>query len=164
MKTRDLPVELYGIVCHAATTSFEPGRRPIARGKDETSEEAIYQESPQLLKLLRTEFNTLVVGYREEGVLYHHLPSRPARIHGFVYQCYPGEVREFSRSFDFLSTLINTNLPVSNEEITSAVLRQMSLVQEDPRAFLVVAGKELAVLLGSDFNRLRAILKRITTA
>jgi len=164
VKTVDGSVEVYGIVYYASTGSLEPGRRPIARGKDETSEEAIYQESPQLLKLLRTEFNTLVVGYREDGVLYHHLPSRPARIHGFVYQCHPDEAREFSRSFDFLSTLINTNLPVSVEEITSAALRQMSLVQEDPRAFLVVAGKELAVLLGSDFNRFRAILKRITTA
>ncbi|UCH42959.1 MAG: hypothetical protein JSW16_09180 [Dehalococcoidales bacterium] len=164
VKTADMPVEVYGIVYYASTGSLEPGRRPIARGKDEASEEAVYQQSPQLLKLLRTEFNTLVVGYREDGRLYHHLPSRPARIHGFVYQCHPDEVREFSESFDFLSTLISTGLPVSNEEITSAALRQMSLVQEDPRAFLVAAGKELAVLLGSDFNRLRAILRRIATA
>jgi len=35
VKTRDLGVELYGIVYNATTTSFEPGRRPIARGKDE---------------------------------------------------------------------------------------------------------------------------------
>ena len=161
VKTQDLPVEIYGIVYYASTGSLESGRRPIARGKDETSEEAIYQESPQLLKLLRTEFSTLVAGYREDGRLYHHLPSRPARIHGFVYQCHPDEVREFSRSFDFLSALINTSLPVSIEEITGASLRQMSLVQEDPHAFLVAAGKELAVLLGGEFNRLRAILGKI---
>ena len=162
VKTVDLPVEIYGIVYNASTGSLEPGRRPIARGKDEASEEAIYQESPQLVKLLRTEFNTLVVGYREDGRLYHHLPYRPARIHGFVYQCHPDEVRELSWSFDFLSTLINTSLPVSIEEITSASLRQMSMVQEDPRAFLVSAGKELAVLLGGEFNRLKAILKRMS--
>lgn len=161
VKTVDGPVEVYGIVYYASTGSLEPGRRPIARGKDETSEEAIYQESPQLLKLLRTEFNALVVGYREDGVLYHHLPSRPARIHGFVYQCPNDEVREFSKSFDFLSTLINTSLPVSVEEITGALLRQMSLVHEDPHAFLVAAGKVLAVLLSGEFNRLRAILGKI---
>ncbi|MDI6815133.1 MAG: hypothetical protein QMC90_03540, partial [Dehalococcoidales bacterium] len=43
VKTVDLPVELYGIVYNAATTSLEPGRRPIARGKDEASEEEIYR-------------------------------------------------------------------------------------------------------------------------
>ena len=55
VKTRDQAVELYGIVYNAGTTSVEPGRRPIARGKDETSEEEIYRSSPQLLKLLKTK-------------------------------------------------------------------------------------------------------------
>ncbi|UCD54000.1 MAG: hypothetical protein JSU76_03670, partial [Dehalococcoidia bacterium] len=56
VKTGDSGVELYGIVYNAATTSLEPGRRPIARGRDETAEEEIYRSSPQLLKLLRSEF------------------------------------------------------------------------------------------------------------
>lgn len=162
VKTMDAPVEIYGVVYYTSTGSLEPGRRPIARGRDDASEEAIYQESPQLVKLLRTEFSSLVVGYREAGRLYHHLPARPARIHGFVYQCPPDEVREFGQSFDFLSTLIGANLPVSAEEIISASLRQMSLVYTDPHAFLVDAGKELAVLLGGEFSRLKAILKRIS--
>ena len=46
VKTKDSSVELYGIVANAATTSLEPGRRPIARGKDETTEEEIYRSSP----------------------------------------------------------------------------------------------------------------------
>ena len=53
VKTRDSDVELYGVVCQATTTSFESGRRPIARGKEEASEEAIYQANPQLTKLLK---------------------------------------------------------------------------------------------------------------
>ena len=161
VKTRDSGVELYGIVYNATTTSFEPGRRPIARGKDETSEEAIYQASPQLLKLLKSEFGALVVGHRQGDKLYHYLPPKPARIHGFVYLCSPEEVKEFSRSFDFLNILINTHLPVSSAELIAACLRQMSQVYEDPRAFLVAAGKELAILLSGDFNQLKAILGRI---
>ncbi len=161
VKTTDLPVELYGIVCHATTASIEPGRRPIARGKDETSEEAIYQSSPQLVKLLRSEFSALVVGHRQDDKLYHYLPPKPARIHGFVYLCPPDEVREFSRSFDFLSILINTRLPVPAEEVVAASLRNMSQAHEDSRAFLVAAGKELAVLLGGEFSRLKAILGRV---
>ena len=160
VKTTDSPLELYGIVYHATTTSLEPGRRPIARGRDEASEEAIYQSSPQLLKLLRSEFSALVVGHREGDRLYHYLPPKPARIHGIVYLCSPAEVKEFSQSFDFLNILINTHLPVSVEELIAASLRQMSQVYEDRHAFLVAAGKELAVLV-SQFNQLKAILGRI---
>jgi len=49
---------IYGIVYNALTVGVEPGRRPIARGKDELSEEEIYRSSPQLMKLLKSEFNT----------------------------------------------------------------------------------------------------------
>jgi len=161
VKTRDESVELYGIVYNAATTSLEPGRRPIARGKDEASEEAVYQSSPQLLKLLRSEFGALVVGHKQGDKLHHYLPPQPARIHSFVYRCEPEEVKEFSQSFDFLNVLINTRLPVSVEELVAASLRQMSQVHEDPHCFLVAAGKELAILLSGEFNRLKAILGRI---
>ena len=89
VKTGDSSAELYAIVYNAATTSLEPGRRPIARGKDETSEEAIYRSSPQLAKLLRSEFGAVVVGHKEGDRLHHHLPPQPARIHSFVYQCSP---------------------------------------------------------------------------
>jgi len=161
VKTGDSAAELYGIVCNAETTSLEPGRRPIARGRDEDSEEAIYSSSPQLAKLLRSEFGVLVVGHREGDRLYQHLPPQPARIHGFVYQCSPGEVKDFGESFDFLNIILNAHLPVPGEELVAASLRRMSQAHEDRRAFLVAAGKELAVLLSGNLNQLNAILGRI---
>lgn len=161
VKTKDSSVELYGIVYNAATTSLEPGRRPIARGKDEATEEEIYRSSPQLAKLLRSEFGALVVGHKQGDKLYHHLPPQPARIHSFVYLCPPEEVKEFGQSFDFLNILINARLPVPTEELISASLRQMSQAHPDPRAFLVAAGKELATLLSGNLNQLKTILGRI---
>jgi len=47
------------------------------------------------------------------------------------------------------------------KEMVAACLRQMSRVQDDRHAFLVAAGKELAVLLSGDFNQFKAILGRI---
>jgi hypothetical protein len=152
---------IYGIVCHAVTAGIEPGRKPIARGRDEASEEAVYQSSPQLLKLLRSEFTAAVVGYKNNGKIYQYLPPQPARIHSFVYLCQPDEVKEFSKSFGFLDILVNAALPVPPEELIAAALRQMSGAQEDSRAFLVAAGKELANLLSSDFIRLKNILGRL---
>ncbi|HEX9975799.1 MAG TPA: hypothetical protein VGA82_00985 [Dehalococcoidales bacterium] len=164
VKTTDAAVELYGIVYNATTASIEPGRRPIARGKDEKDEAAIYQSNPQLLKLLRSEFMALVVGHRLGDKLYHYLPPTPARIHGFVYLCPMEEVREFSQSLAFLNILLRSNLPVSVEELTSASLRQMSQAYDDKRAFLLAAGKELATLLSSNFIQLRNILGKLATA
>ncbi len=161
VKVQDKQETLYGVVYHATTGSLEPGRRPIARGKDAASEEEVYRSSPQLLKLLKSEFSVLVVGHREDDKLYHYLPPRPARIHGFVYRCGVEETREFGQSFAFLNILVNTQLPVSADEIIAAVLRQMSATQADPHAFLVAAGKELAVLLSGQFNQLKAILGRL---
>jgi hypothetical protein len=161
VKTKDEQLELYGIVYNAATTSLEPGRRPIARGKDEKTEEGIYQTSPQLLKLLKSEFEAVVVGYKQDKKLYHYLPPTPAKIHAFVYLCTLAEVMEFGQSFDFLNILINARLPVSTEELIAASLRQMSQAYEDPRPFLVAAGKELALLLSGNLSQLKAILGRI---
>ena len=156
--------DIYGIVGHAVTAGLEPGRKAIARGKDEATEEAVYQSSPQLGKLLRSEFTAAAVGYKGGDKIYQYLPPQPARIHSFVYLCQPDEVKEFSKSFGFLSILVNAALPVPAEELIAAALRQMSKAQEDSRAFLVAAGKELANLLSSDFIRLKNILSRLTIA
>jgi hypothetical protein len=89
---------------------------------------------------------------------------RPARLHGFVYMCPPEEIKQFSQSFSFLNMLVNAHLEAPVEEVIAACLRQMGQVYgEDRRAFLVAAGKELAVLLSGEYNRLKAILERIKT-
>jgi hypothetical protein len=161
VKTKDEELELYAIIYNATTSSLEPGRKPIARGKDEENEAAIYKASPQLEKLLKSEFSALVVGYKAEDKIHHYLPPRPARIHSFVYLCPPQEVMDFSQSLTFLNTLLNAGLPLPPEELVAACLRRMSRVQPDSHIFLVNAGKHLAGLLGGDYSQLKTILERI---
>jgi hypothetical protein len=161
VKTGGGTVEQYGIIYNAETTGIDPNRNPIARGKDEATEEEIYRTSPQLLKLLRSEFSALIVGHRDDDKLFHYLPPTPARIHGFVYRCGPEETREFSRSLDFLNILLNANLPVSVDELAAATLRQMGQSQKDRDVFMVAAGKELATLLSGQYALLKSILRRL---
>ncbi len=156
--------DIFGIVHDATTSSLEPGRRPIARGRDEARQEDVYSTNPQLEKLLRSEFSALVVGHDLDDELRHYLPPRPVRIHGFVYLCDDRQVREFSRRLDFLSLLLDSQLPVPAEEVIAATLRLMGDANEDRLGFLVAAGKVLANLLGGEFSRLRAVLNRIGTA
>jgi hypothetical protein len=162
VKTGDGEVEIYGVVCNASTESVDPGRRPIARGKEEATEEGIYRQNPQLSKLLRSTFDTLVVGHSKgEGTSpLHYLPPRPPRVHSFVHPCPQDEVRRFTQSLDFLNVLLSAKIN-SVDEIVSACLRQASFAHTDRHAFLVKAGKELAILLGYELNRLNAILRRI---
>ena len=160
VKTSDGDVEIYGVVCNAATESIEPNRRPIARGKEEATEESIYRQHPQLAKLLRTTFDTLVIGHGQRDEIHHYLPPRPPRVHSFVYLCEQDVVCRFTQSLDFLPTLLGARAEAV-DEIVAACLRQASGAHEDQRAFMVKAGKELATLLGGELNRLNAILRRI---
>lgn len=161
VRTTDGTVEIYSVIYNAVTESIEPGRRPVARGKDKAREEDIYRENPQLSRLLRTEFHALVVGCREEGCIRHYLPPRPARVHSFVYQCSRDEVSQFTESFDFLNILVNTRVTGSGDELVAACLRCAAEAYDDKHTFLVKAGKELAVLLGGELQRLDAILRRV---
>ena len=160
VKSRDGDCDIYGVVYNVVTGGLEPGRRAIARGKDEENEENIYNESPQLLKLLKSEFSVLLVGYRKGEKINQCLPPRPAHIHAFVHICTPEEVKQFSRSFDFLNILLNARPDISVEELVAASLREMSRVYDgDRRSFLVSAGKELASLLPDNYAQLKVILK-----
>lgn len=161
VKVNAASLDIYGIVYQASTASIEPGRRPVARGKDETSEESLYQSSPQLLKLLRSEFHVLVVGHKTNGKINQYLPSQPAHIHAFVYLCSPEEVNLFSQSFDFLNIITNSRLQIPGEELIAATLREMSTVQIDPHAFLVAGGKALTAILIGEYYRLKTILMRL---
>ncbi len=159
IKAREGEVEIYGVVSRAETTSIEPGRRPIARGREEDDEEDIYRASPQLARLLRTDFTALVVGHEEGQKLHHYLPPRPAKIHSFVYLCDDEEVEKFSQSLDFLSILVGVGLQA--DELIAALLRHAAVAHRAPGDFLIRAGRELAVLLGGEINRLNTILRRI---
>ena len=134
---------------------------PLPAVKMKTSEEAVYQSSPQLMKLLRSEFQVLVVGHKLDGKIYQYLPPKPAHIHAFVYVCSPEEIKQFSQSFDFLSILVNNRLQIPAEELVAATLREMSKAQTDPHAFLVAAGKALTAILSGEYHRLKTILARL---
>ena len=99
------------------------------------------------MKLLKSEFGALIVGWQQDAQTHRYLPPHPAHLHGFVYRCGPDEVKEFSKSLSFLSILVNAHVSIPVEELVAAALRQMAAVQDNQHAFLVAAGKELATLL-----------------
>jgi hypothetical protein len=159
LRVKEGDIDIYAVVSDASTSGIEPGRRPIARGRGDVSEEDIYRSNPQLEKLMRTEFSAIVVGCGEGGRIAQYMPPRPARIHSFVYSCGLDEVARFNESLSYLSLLVDV-LERSNELI-AAVLRNAAAAHEGSHEFLVRAGKELALMMAGDTNRLNIILKRV---
>ena len=158
VRAGDGEVELYAVVHNASTGSIDPGRRFTALGQEEATEEDVYRSHPELAQLLRTDFEALVVGHRIDGTLRQHLPPRPARMHSFVRLASEEELREFTTTLGFLPILANA--PVSTrDDAMAACLRLASRAHPDRETFLVRAGKELAVLLARDSQRLNVVLR-----
>ena len=151
---------IYGIVHEIATRSVDTGRRPIARGRDEDDEDAIYRSNPQLSRLLSTEFRALSVGHAERGELRRWLAPFPPRIHSFVYSCPTETLREFSAELDFVSILLSSPI-ASADDVLAAFLKMSGDAHSDPDAFLINAGRRITPLLGGQMQRLGGILRRI---
>ena len=152
---------IYGVVYEVSTSSLDPGRRPIARGKDEDTEEAVYDSNPQLARLLHTEFRSIVVGYQVDGRLRRYMAPLPPRIHSFVSPCAGEELRMFSSSLEFVPILLSAPIGAA-DDVIAAFLRQASASHPEPQRFLVDAGKELAGHLGGQLQRLNGVLRRLS--
>ena len=159
------PSTIYAVVCGVSTEALDTGRPIIARGEDEESEEDIFRSNPQLSRLLCTRFEAIIVGHGVGTSVNHYLPALPPRIHAFVYTCTGEEIGYFtSTKLDYLNLLVNSHPSAGGiaDEVISACLREASAHMDDPRDFLVQAGKVLAVHLMGDMPRLNAILKRLS--
>lgn len=148
---------IIAIVYNVFTHSIEPNRRPTAYGKTEAE---LRLEQPQIFELLRTEFQALVVGYRDEQGPVPILPPQPARIHSFVYLCEDEEVADFTRSDEYLRSILGA-AKVPTDELLVATLRHALRARGGAGAYLVEMGKELSRLLRDDYDRLSSILRRI---
>lgn len=150
-------VPIIGIVFNVFTQSIEPNRRPTAYGK---TEEELRLEQPQIFELLRTEFQALVIGYVDDTGPVQTLPPQPARIHSFVYPCDDDEVRAFTRTDDYLRSILNT-AKIPTDELVIATMRHTLKAHGRAAPYLVRVGKELSRLLGDDYDRLSSIIRRV---
>lgn len=148
---------IYAVVFNAYTHSLEPNRLAIAYHR---SEQELRDEQPQIFELLKTKFEAVIIGYESDGVIRHHLPPQPPRLHSFVYACQPIEVRRLTSQFKFFRFLLGVE-KAPRDELIAGAIRAANTVRKGERAFLVQAGKELLRLIGDDYEMLASILQRI---
>ena len=64
----------FAVVRGISTSPIDPTRKPVARARDEDSEEAVYRNNPQLSSLLRTDFDATIIGHEFDGLMRKYLP------------------------------------------------------------------------------------------
>lgn len=158
IRAGDPPV--YAVVHNVATAALDPGRRVVARGAEEATEEGVYRSNPQLARLLATHLEALVVGYADGDGVRQSLPPAPPRIHAFVHACDDDEVVRFTDRLDFLRLLVRAPVPAI-DEVLGACLGLAAACRPDPDGFLVRAGQALAGELAADVGRLSAVLTTV---
>ena len=152
---------VYAIVHNVTTAALDLGRRVMARGASEPTEEAVYHNNPQIARLLATHIEALVVGHGVGDATKYRLPSSPPRIHAFVYCCEASEIASFTDGLDYLHLLTSASTSAI-DEVIAASLRLASECHPDPDTFNIRAGKVLATELAGDIARLNAILRGIS--
>ena len=151
---------VYGVVSYSHTSGLDPTRRPVARGEGLASEELVYDQNPQLNRLLTTNFKTTIVGYEVASQITTYLPPRPPRIHSFVMRCDKSEILTFAKSLDFMSAILAANLPQS-DDVVAAFVRHACQALPEEAGLRAESARRLAFLLGNDTRRLEGILRRI---
>jgi hypothetical protein len=152
------PGTIYGITIRAQTASREPNRRAASFGLDEKDLE---REQPQLWELLATDFTCLILAHSASGVIHLFLPSAPPRLHASVQPCSESEVCAITEGFAYLRTIASSPECPNCDELLAATLREAHRCHGKDAEFLIRAGRHLAHLLGDDYERLAAILRKL---
>jgi hypothetical protein len=153
-----------GIVTTISNVPIDSSRRPAARGENSEDEEALRRAHPELSRLVRTEFEAILVGYETENdaVIHHGYPPRPPDLHSFVYVTDSGTARRFMEDVSFVDLIVGAvaNPALADQVVADAVDRFAALA-EDSASFRRDCGKRLARLFNRDLIRLDALLLRM---
>ena len=155
--------KILGIVTYVTTSPIDSVHRARALG---LSLADLREQQPQIFAMLKTEFRTAIVGFESPSSSssnsqhYQYLPPRPPQIHQAVYRCEPSEVIHFSEHLDFLRILLQVKGPPV-EALIAAVVREIYQLRQADRAWLVMVGRNLSLLLKDDYDSLQYILSQI---
>lgn len=148
----------YGVVTYGTTSSPDAGRRVVRRATGEVRDEAIYDQHPQLSRLLQTTFRAKLVGWCEHDRILQSIPPTPPPLHHTVYSC-PGDIGRFvERGFYYFRLLLDDSGEVPAEHILAAHVRYAYEKQERNEVWLQRAAREIASLLKNDHERLMSVL------
>jgi hypothetical protein len=148
---------IYGLI-HDVCMEDDPFVRQMS-AMDELPAEQI--EDQRRNRQVPIEVAVLVVGFCQEGRIYHRLPPQPPLSLDVLRTCSPAELVAFTEAYDYFRLVLD-NRDIAADELLAANLRYAAVARGAAgRDFLVGAGQELARLLAMDLPRLDALLRRM---
>jgi len=154
-------MDLYAVVTYGRTAGLDPSRRAVCRSTDTVYDQAIYQEHPELKRILRTEFGAALVGFFADGQVLQHLPAQPPPLHFSVQTALAEEVRRFTDRLHYLRLLLTISGEVSPLQVMAANVREVYRHRGNDRIWLDAAAREIATLLKNDHEALLTVLYAI---
>lgn len=113
-------------------------------------------------RIIPVEISILNVGYGTGDAFVHSMPPRPPMSLSQVTLCTREEVLAFTSRMDFLRLMLNASEVPSDDLLAAALRYAAGAYPADEQAdFLVRAGQEVARQLGTDTQRLAAVLALI---
>ena len=156
-------IEIFGVVFDVVMSPRDHIHKPRALG---LTREQLRAEQPHIFALLETRLSAQIIGFRDiGGKIHQHLPPGPPDIHDFVDVCDKDEVRHLCASFEYLRLLEGAQgVPV--DELIAASLREAARAvgtdKASERSFLLSAGRKISQLYRSDYERMTAIVRKIS--
>jgi hypothetical protein len=154
-------IDVYAVVTHGQTLGLDPSRRALRRSTDTVFDGAVYDENPELLHVLRTEFSAALVGFYAEGHIRQHLPPQPPPLHFSVLSTSAEDVLRFTGSLHYFRQLLTASAPVPPQQVLAANIREVFRERGNDHAWLRAAAREIAALLRDDHEALLTILYTI---
>lgn len=153
---------LYGVVAFGQTAGVDAGRRAVRRGSETVFDGAIYEQHPELNRILRTTFRAVTVGYvGADARPRHHLPPCPPPLHYSVSRCDRATVARFTDEPRYFAILAASEGEVAPEQLLAAHIRAVYADRGHDQAWLEGAGRQVARLLKRDYDRLLTVLEAI---
>jgi hypothetical protein len=148
--------DYYAVVTGINTGPFD-GNRVIQAHRLPPGE--LEERKPHLPSLLRTQFQARIAGYGESELRVPGTPPVPPRLHCWVYEATPEEIRDVTARPTFLRTLVNApEAPIEDLLVGTITAARAAWGNQAP---LVEWGKYLARLLRRDYVVLESVLQRL---
>jgi len=121
---------------------------------DNVSEEVMRDNRER--RIVPVEMSVLVVGYEQDGTIFHLLPPRPPLSLDIIYLCDDRDVARFTEKFGYFRHILNSqDLPIG--EVIAAHIQQASAAHQD-KSWKEKATQEVITLLRDDYPTLMSVL------
>ncbi len=148
---------IYGVVSQGMMAPIDSLHRARALG---LSTQELRLQQPQIFAMLKTEFQAVIIGFRDPQRDHHYLPPRPPQIHQAIYGCTPEEVQRRSENLEFLRSLRQVR-GIPSDELLAATIRYCWRIHHYDRPWLVKVGRHLSILLRDDYDQLSAVIRKL---